>query len=152
MKRILYQTPVAFTVAVALVLSARGETGEPATPDALPDAAPVETVDPMRKNVLTAAEIAELRTEIPGSREGEVIRLTSGFAGNPRIAPADRLRHARDGTVPFRITADYLQVTTVGTRRPRRRRLTGIVHLYVTDAEGTIVVNESRPAASLCPT
>ena len=106
---------------------------------------------PMRRNVLSEEEVAALRTEVPGSREGETVQFTATFGPQTQISRRDLRRHIQAGSVPFRITADFVQMR-MANNRPLRQRLPGTVHLYVQDAEGNVVVNESLQVERMCPT
>ena len=106
---------------------------------------------PMRRNVLSEEQVAALRTEVPGSREGETVHFTATFGPQAQISRRDLRRHIQAGSVPFHITADFVQ-TRMANNRPLRQRLPGTVHLYVQDADGNVVVNESLQVERMCPT
>jgi len=107
--------------------------------------------DPMQRNVLSEEQIEGLRTEVPGSREGETVQFTATFGPQDRLSRRDRRRHVQAGSVPFHITADYVQMRMAGNRT-LRQRLSGMVHLYVLDSDGNVVVNESLQVERMCPT
>ncbi len=135
MKFYLNKVPVALMAYIALILSAWGENA-----------------DPMRKNVLSTNEIAELKTVVAGSREGETVRFSADFKQLARLSATDRARHAAAGSVPFHITADYVQLRLGSNNRTLSQRLPGTVHVYVSDADGKIVANQSMLVERMCPT
>jgi len=107
--------------------------------------------DPMRRNVLSEEQVADLRTEVPGSSDGETVQFTASFGPQDRVSRRDRRRHVEAGSVPFHITADYVQTRMAGNRT-LRQRLSGMVHLYVLDSDDNVVVNESLQVERMCPT
>ena len=106
--------------------------------------------DFMQRNVLTEEQIGDLQTEVAGRREGETVQFTASFGAVARLADRDRSRHVARGTIPFRITADYVQFRTVNNRQVRQR-LPGRVHFYVMDEAGSVVVNQTMQVERMCP-
>ncbi len=135
MKYCLNKLPVAIMVCSSLVLTTRGNDA-----------------DPIRKNVLSTNEIAALQTQVPGTLEGETIRFSASFTPLTRLSARDRSRHADAGTIPFRITADYVQLRMGSNNRMLSKRLPGTVHAYVADGDGKIVASQSMLVERMCPT
>jgi hypothetical protein len=131
----MYKMATVFVVSLSLSLTAWGANG-----------------DRMRKNVLSTNEIAELQTQVSGKREGENILFSADFKQLTRLSATDRARHAGAGTIPFHITADYVQLRMGSNNRSLRQRLPGSVHMYVCDSDGKIVANQSMLVERMCPT
>lgn len=105
----------------------------------------------MQRNVLSKEDVAALVTQVPGQRDGETVNFMATFGPQENLNRRDRARHVAAGTIPFRITADYVLLRTADNRT-LRQRLPGTVHVYVMDAEGNIVANESMQVERMCPT
>ena len=110
-----------------------------------------QSVFASRAHVLSAEDIAALRSEMPGSAEGETVRFTATFGPQEQLSRRDRRRHENAGTVPFHITADFAS-ERVANNRTLSRRLPGMVHMYVLDADGKVVASQSMQVERMCPT
>ncbi len=99
------------------------------------------------RSMLTEAQIASMVTKDPENPEaGERYVEFTGSVSRPTPTAAQRSR----GRIPFRIVADFQEVSTSGGR-VSRRRLSGVVKMYVLNAQGELVDNAARAVDKMCP-
>lgn len=97
--------------------------------------------------MLTEEQIASLVTKDPENPEpgDRYVEFTASVSrGQPTAAQRSR------GRVPFRIVADFQEISTSGGR-VSRRRLSGVVKMYVLNAQGELVDNAARAVDKMCP-
>lgn len=104
---------------------------------------------PTRKDLLTDEQIAVLKTEIPGKKEGEKFIFTAN--ASQRQLDAVEKRKFKNGDIPFRITAEFLELSMEKGKQVSKR-MSGYVRFYVLDEDGKIVVSRRDSLDKMCPT
>jgi hypothetical protein len=102
-----------------------------------------------RKDILTDEQVGALKSEMAGKKENVKYVFQSDFF--PRRLEAAELRKLKDGEIPFRITAELLEMTTTNGKTVAKR-MPGYVRFYVVDDEGKIVVSRREALEKMCPT
>lgn len=104
---------------------------------------------PVRKDLLTDEQIAALKTDIPGKKEGEKFIFTAN--ASQRQLDAVEKRKFKNGEIPFRITAEFLELSMEKGKQVSKR-MSGYVRFYVLDEDGKIVVSRRDSLDKMCPT
>ena len=102
-------------------------------------------------DVLSAADLAKMKTERADAKNGTVIRFTA--AGAVKWESPDKQQGWKAGEpIPVRITCTLTKISKGAAGRPTSERLSGMAKFYLLDEGGQTVLSRSRPLDNMCLT